>query len=495
VGGQRWFHLYPDEEIKHDDILHWTKLNQNWNFMCAECHSTGVRKNYDAVNDRFATAFSEIRVGCEACHGQGSRHVAWARDQQSWWPFGKTDDPTMELLARFTERRDATWSPNPATGNAMRSRAPWALRTEVETCGLCHARRSQFSEAWVPGRSLSGTHMVSPLGRGLYHADGQLLDEVYNYGSFKQSKMFAAGVTCSNCHDPHSAKLRLSGDAACLQCHTPDKYAAVTHHRHEAVNPPVSCASCHMPTKAYMVVDRRHDHSFRIPRPDLSVKLGTPNACNDCHADKPAEWAASTIEGWHGPNRKGFQTYAEAFHAAWNGGTDAAKLLAAVAADRNAPAIARASALTELGPHLSPSILTLARTGLADPDPMVRIGAIDLIEGGPRQSALASRLAASLGFEPRRPNQGRFSSRRGSDFKPTRRRPRKVRACRSRVHRRPGSQRRSTRSPLHIGEFPRAARPRQRSRGGIQGGFAAQSAICACGSQSRRSLSATGAGR
>jgi hypothetical protein len=159
--------------------------------------------------------------------------------------------------------------------------------------------------------------MVSPLGRGLYHADGQLLDEVYNYGSFKQSKMFAAGVTCSNCHDPHSAKLRLSGDAACLQCHTPDKYAAVTHHRHEAVNPPVSCASCHMPTKAYMVVDRRHDHSFRIPRPDLSVKLGTPNACNDCHADKPAEWAASTIEGWHGPNRKGFQTYAEAFHAAW----------------------------------------------------------------------------------------------------------------------------------------------------------------------------------
>ena len=208
-GGQRWFHLYPNEEIKHDDILHWTKLNQNWNFMCAECHSTGVRKNYDATNDRFATTWAEISVGCEACHGQGSRHVGWARDRQSWWPFGKIDDPTMGLLGRFTERRDATWALNAATGNMIRSTAPRALRAEVETCGLCHARRAQFSEAWVPGRSLSETHMVSPLSRGLYHADGQMLDEVYNYGSFKQSKMFAAGVTCSDCHDPHSAKLRV----------------------------------------------------------------------------------------------------------------------------------------------------------------------------------------------------------------------------------------------------------------------------------------------
>ncbi|MFZ0122657.1 MAG: multiheme c-type cytochrome, partial [Xanthobacteraceae bacterium] len=80
-GGQRWFHLYPNEAIRHDDPLHWTKLNQNWNFMCAECHSTGVRKNYDAANDRFATRFAEISVGCEACHGQGSRHVGWAHQQ------------------------------------------------------------------------------------------------------------------------------------------------------------------------------------------------------------------------------------------------------------------------------------------------------------------------------------------------------------------------------------------------------------------------------
>jgi predicted CXXCH cytochrome family protein len=382
-GGQHWFHLYQDEEINHDDALHWTKLNQNWNFMCAECHSTGVRKNYDSDNDRYATTFAEISVGCEACHGQGSRHVGWARDRQSWRPFGTNDDPSMGLLARFTERRDAIWTRDAATGNANRSSAPPTLRGEVETCGLCHARRGAFFEDWVPGQWLSDTHAVSPLARGVYHADGQMLGEVYDYGSFKQSKMFAAGVTCSDCHDPHSAKLRFPGDGVCLKCHSSDKYAAVAHHQHGSVSTPLACASCHMPTRTYMVVDQRHDHSLRIPRPDVSAKLGTPNACNDCHADKSADWAASAIERWHGPNRKGYQRYAEAFHAAWSDDADAEKLLAAVAADGNAPAIARASALSELASRVSPANINLARRGLVDPDPMVRIGALDMLESIP----------------------------------------------------------------------------------------------------------------
>jgi predicted CXXCH cytochrome family protein len=353
-----------------------------------------VRKNYDAGNDRFATSFAEISVGCEACHGQGSRHVDWARARQSWWPFGKSEDPRKGLLVWFDERRDVVWPINPTTGNAARNFTPALLRKEVETCGLCHARRSAFSEDWVPGRSLSDTHLVSPLVRGLYHADGQMLDEVYNYGSFKQSRMFAAGVTCSDCHEPHGAKLRAPGDGVCLQCHAPDKYAAVTHHRHAGATPALACASCHMPTRTYMVVDQRHDHSFRVPRPDLSAKLGTPNACNDCHRDKSAEWAASAVERWHGPDRKGFQNYAEAFHAAWTNQGNAATLLAAVASDRDAPAFARTSALTELGSRVSPTNLNLARAGLSDPDPMVRIGALDMLEGVP--AARAWQLAAPL---------------------------------------------------------------------------------------------------
>jgi predicted CXXCH cytochrome family protein len=340
-------------------------------------------QDYDAAADRFATTWAEISIGCEACHGQGSRHVSWAHDRQSWWPFGKNDDPTKGLLVRFDERHDITWPIDPRTGNATRRIAPATLRKEVETCGLCHARRAGFSEDWIPGRPLSNTHFVSPLARGLYHADGQMRDEVYNYGSFKQSEMFAAGVTCGDCHEPHGAKLRAAGDGVCLQCHSSDKYATATHHRHEGANPPLTCASCHMPARTYMVVDRRHDHSFRVPRPDLSARLGTPNACNDCHADKSAQWAASAIERWHGASRKGFQTYAAAFHGAWTDQADAAAALGIIAADGNVPRFVRASALSELGPHLTPSNISLARAGLTDPDPMVRIGALDMLEAVP----------------------------------------------------------------------------------------------------------------
>jgi len=381
AGGQRWFHLYPNENIRHDDVLHWTKLNQNWNFMCAECHSTGVRKNYDASTDRFATTWAEMTVGCEACHGQGSAHTAWAQAQRSWWPFGKSKDPMKGLLVRFDERKGVTWSLDVKTGNSTRSSAPATLRKEVETCGLCHARHGILTEDWKPGRSLSDTHVVSDLTRGLYSADGQMLDEVYNYGSLKQSEMYAKGVTCSDCHEPHSAKLRFPGDATCLKCHAADKYAAEQHHRHAGASPSLSCVSCHMSARTYMVVDPRHDHSFRIPRPDLSVKLGTPNACNDCHKGKTPEWAAAAVERWHGRDRKGFQNYAEAFSSAWKDRADADKLLAGVVSDRNAPAFARASALGELAVRpRSRASVELAREGLADPDPMVRIAALNVLE-------------------------------------------------------------------------------------------------------------------
>ncbi len=382
-GGQRWFHLYPNEEIKHDDVLHWTKLNQNWNFMCAECHSTGVRKNYDAAADRFHTTWAEISVGCEACHGKGSRHVEWARSQRSWWPFDKDEHPLKGLAVFLNERDGVTWQRDPKTGNPQRSVAPSVVRREVETCGLCHARRGEISEDWAPGQPLSDTHAVSLLGQGLYYADGQMRAEVYNYGPFKQSRMFAAGVTCSDCHEPHSAKLRVEGDGLCLQCHASEKYEVAAHTRHDGIAPKVTCVSCHMPIGTYMVIDKRHDHSFRIPRPDLSARLGTPNTCNACHADKSAQWAAEAIERWHGPVRKGFQNYAGAFQASWTDGADAAALLARVAGSQATPAIARASALSELHSRVLPANIELARNGLSDPDPMVRIGALDMLDGLP----------------------------------------------------------------------------------------------------------------
>jgi predicted CXXCH cytochrome family protein len=385
-GGQRWFHLYPNENIRHDDVLHWTKLNQNWNFMCAECHSTGIRKNYDAKNDRYATTWSEINVGCEACHGRGSNHVAWARSQQNWLPFNRSKDPTKGLLAVFNERKGVAWSHNPRTGIVQRNLPPDVLRTEVETCGRCHARRSEISENWAPAQWLQQTHAINnPLARDVYWADGQIRDvvEAYNYVPFKQSRMFAAGVTCSDCHDPHSGKLRADGSNVCLQCHAPQTYASTTHSHHEQAKAGPDCISCHMPTRTYMVVDPRHDHSMRVPRPDLSVKLGTPNACSYCHKDKSSQWAADAVARWFGPKRKGFQTYAEAFHAARAGQAGADELLAHVASDRTAPNVARASALIELAPCATPARVAVALDGLSDQDPMMRIAGMDMLANAP----------------------------------------------------------------------------------------------------------------
>ena len=312
--------------------------------------------------------------------------------------FGDRRDDSKGLVVRFDERARRTWAIDASSGNAAPNEPAAVLRKEVETCGLCHARRGQISEDWVPGRWLSDTHVVPPLSRGLYFADGQMDDEVYNYGSFKQSRMFAKGVTCSDCHDPHSSKLKLPGDGVCLTCHAPEKYAVAAHARHEGVNPPVGCPDCHMPTRTYMVVHPRHDHSMRIPRPDLSVRLGTPNACNGCHADRSAQWAADAVESWHGPDRKGFQHYAAAFHDAWSDQADAEKLLAAVASDHETPGFARAGALAEMAPYLSAANVDVARSSLADPDPMVRIGALDMLENAPPEQIWP--IAAPLFGDP-----------------------------------------------------------------------------------------------
>jgi predicted CXXCH cytochrome family protein len=372
-GGQRWFHLYPDRELKAGDPLHWTGIDQTWNFMCAECHSTELHKNYDAAANTYATTWAEINVACEACHGPGSAHVAWGERQQSWLPWGKGGD--NGLTVRFDERAGVHWVIDPATGNARRS-APKTGATELETCGICHSRSARIAEGWRPGQQLLDTHVPSLLQPGLFEADGKMLDEVYNYASFRQSRMFMQGVTCSDCHEPHSLQLRAEGNGVCYQCHEQAMYGAVSHHRHAEGSPAAGCPACHMPARTYMVVDRRHDHGFRIPRPDLSVRFDVSNACNDCHADKDAAWAAAAVERWYGPERKGFQTWTEAFAAARDDTAEAGPLLLQLATEPGAPAIARASAFEMLAAHPGPEAAGAVQQGLADADPLVRLGAL-----------------------------------------------------------------------------------------------------------------------
>ncbi len=372
-GGQRWFHLYPQEDIPPSDALHWTGPQQNWNYMCAECHSTNVHKNYDAAKDSFKTTFSEVSVGCEACHGAGAGHVQWAQN-------GRAATVAHSGFASTAASRGAiSWTMDPKTGSPAVSTAAVAGSVN-ETCDRCHSRRGQFSENWRPGQPLANTHLPAFLTSDLFEDDGQMKDEVFNTSSFQQSKMFAKGVVCTDCHDPHGGKLKAAKSEVCSQCHDPQKFAATAHTGHPQSAASPDCVACHMPARTYMVVDPRHDHSFRVPRPDLSAKIGTPNACASCHKDRDAAWAAAAIEKWHGPARKGFQTYAEAFHAARLDQPEAGDLLMKVAQDPAAPAIARATALLELGQRPSAAVQAEIERGLADPDPMVRLGALRAME-------------------------------------------------------------------------------------------------------------------
>jgi len=381
---KRWFELNPDvnpgDAIDSRDELHWTKPAYNWNFMCAECHSTQLQKNYDAGQDTYRTQFAQANVGCQACHGPASNHVAQMRAGKQ---LAKSAGGLLPLPSQ------------PAAA-------------EIETCARCHARRSVLSSEYRHGAPLLDTHLPALLEEPLFYADGQIRDEVFEYASFLQSRMHAKGVRCSDCHEPHSLQTRAQGNALCTTCHnanTPTlrhaidagglqhkNYDSPAHHFHTAGSPGSQCVGCHMPSRTYMQLQPRHDHSLRVPRPDLSEKLGTPNACNNCHQDRTPAWAAQSVAKWYGDGRRQEHTYGEALWAGRRREPGAARGLVGLARDKDQAAIVRATALDLLrdysgnaGPHLD-----VFGESLSDADPLVRRTALLGLEALPPEHRVAA---------------------------------------------------------------------------------------------------------
>ncbi len=355
---RRWFHLYPDERIAPGDALHWTGRYQRWNSMCAECHSTDLRKRYDPESDRYRTTWAEINVGCQACHGPGAAHVTWAQAD---------------------EKKGTSYALVPTFG----APAPHAV---VDACARCHARRYRVSEEDAHGRPLLDDFAPVTLDASLYHGDGQILDEVYVYGSFLQSKMYAVGVTCRDCHDSHSLKTHAEGNALCVRCHqekpetkleglTTKRYDSPKHHFHPQDSPSARCVACHMPSQVYMGIDARLDHSLRVPRPDLSLELDMPNACNGCHDDKSITWARDAITKWYGPLRTRGADWARALQGGRLGKPEAEARLIELAAEPGIPAIVRATALDLLARYGTEAMQALVRA-TADPEPLIRAAAV-----------------------------------------------------------------------------------------------------------------------
>lgn len=368
---KRWFHLYPGTEISAGNGLHWTGPYKNWQARCAVCHQTDFRKNYEPRARGYQSSWSELTVGCEACHGPGEAHAAWAERRAGFDPAGYGDLGPHGLLRPQSSGRQAV----------------------VENmCGPCHSRREAASpDSTLPGEPFGDHYNLMALSDGLYFADGQQQDEVYVLGSFLQSKMHEKGVTCTNCHDPHSGRLVAQGNAVCTQCHneagrsdfptlkTKD-YDSAGHHHHQPESAGARCVSCHMPERNYMVVDGRRDHFFRVPDPLLSEKLGSPDACLSCHSDKAASWAAAAIRSWNPGRSAQASPSAELFFQARTQGLDERKLaeLVALAQNRSRPGIVRATALRDIGDLADPTTVQSLAGLLSDGSDLVRVAAVRL---------------------------------------------------------------------------------------------------------------------
>ena len=377
-GGQRWFHIYKDEPISPKDILFWTRLNQNWNFMCAECHSTNVKKNYNHLSGKYQTTFSEIDVSCEMCHGPGSGHVQWAKIYEKEKRLSLQGN--MGLQVRLKDLNNGTWVFTDMVSGTAERTVPLSSGIQIETCALCHSRRSALTDAYIHDRPLLNTHSIPVLDEPLYYVDGQIREEVYVYHSFLQSKMYHKGVICSNCHEPHSTKIYNSDNSLCFRCHLPQKYDTKAHHFHKPDSTGGLCMDCHMPERTYMVIDPRRDHSIRIPRPDLSEKLGTPNACNQCHKDKTRQWATDYIIQWYGKAYTARQHYGEVFHAARNGHPQAGNLLHQLVQDANQSNMVKATAVSLLPAYPGPETTEILRSMLHHLDPLLRMSAVNALE-------------------------------------------------------------------------------------------------------------------
>jgi len=372
-GGQRWFHIYADEFIAPDDFLHWTGAEQNWNYMCAECHSTNVSMGFDLESNSFSTTYSEISVGCESCHGPGSTHVERAIAGDARGDYG--------LEADLDDRGRATWIMDADTGIAARSEVRMQPQQQPEACGRCHSRRGIIAAEYEYDEPLTHTHRPSLLDETLYFPDGQILDEVYVYGSFVQSKMYRAGVSCSDCHNPHSAQLVTGPNPndICAQCHLPTKFAAAEHTGHASEQ--ATCVDCHMASRNYMVVDGRRDHSFRVPRPDLTESIGTPNACNSCHVDADAAWATSAINQWRGSESWQRAHFAPAIEAGRRGFANTE--LVEVVNNKDFPGIARATAISLLAQPFSSRDYRTLEAELGSADALIRIAALQQVRALP----------------------------------------------------------------------------------------------------------------
>lgn len=375
-GGQRWYHLQPDESITPDHPFFWQRHFQNWNSRCAECHTTGYQKNYQLETNSYTTNFAEATVGCESCHGPATLHQAQAKssnfDANKGFNQALATPPVWGFAA------------NDPIANLVSGKN----NQYMQQCADCHSRRLPIANKTQTINNAPtdyhDTNSLSLLPSNLYFDDGQIKDEVFVMGSFLQSKMAKAGVTCSNCHNPHSGKLRLPGNQTCTQCHSAPTYDLPEHHQHKVDSLGSQCVNCHMPARTYMQVDDRRDHSFVIPNAAVSAAIDSPSACINCHQKEGVSWVAAQLANWRIDKAKSINMQATTEH--WSNihllpSTEQTRF-AKRQLSKTSPIVA-AKLLEIINRQPSQESVTLAIEQLNSEEPLLRRAAIDVLRNLP----------------------------------------------------------------------------------------------------------------
>lgn len=372
VEKKEWFDVFRDDalqqkrggaERKAGEWGHWTGRGMNWESQCAWCHMSGFKKNYDADGDSYNATWQEPGITCIRCH-----KVSAKPDAEDGCLVAKADRNLTD------EQHD-------------------------DNCASCHARREELTPDFTVGDKFDDHFRLElPKIPGVFHPNGLQLEEDYSETSFRLHRMGRTGVTCFDCHDPHSGQVTqpVENDALCLQCHGNNQVingvlAPQVGHNKLCGGKAMPCVECHMPKMTYMGRDPRRDHALHWPDPRMSIELGVPNACLNCHKDKDNQWCMEYLEKRYKVERLG--KYRQRFRAAGHAmqGKGSVQELVKAYQVEEIPAW-RATLLGLLAQFpITPEVQVLALAATQDADALVRAAATELLGGDAARKALADK--------------------------------------------------------------------------------------------------------
>lgn len=388
VERKQWFHnaeiVQPADDQK--------AIVQQWNRKCVGCHVSGQQNHYDPHTNAYRTEWTDFGTSCERCHGPGARHAAG-----NW-----TDAQSARATIIRPTRLD------PKTGSMV--------------CAQCHSARTaidgpykpgaDYFDFFIPALEYAQEQRPNASRDPVYWADGRPRRFSNDaFGLWQSACFLRGGATCTTCHtDPHLPNVdrnpQLAGEASnalCTSCHQDIAARRAEHTRHLPTSRGSQCIECHMPKTVVSIKASMRDHTISVPAPENTVKFDIPNACTECHRDKPASWAAAVMKSWWPEGRRQrLITQAEVFTNARAGRATAVDELIAIADDPSYPPLVRANAVGYLGRFEQPAASSAVMRAARSDEPVIRLAAIAALRGPAGADANTRATILSGLSDPRR---------------------------------------------------------------------------------------------